>query len=83
MSGAISKFVGSMQHIEGVLANHWIFFPPDFDLQLENNTQIDGILDRYSQTGGFEWTNKPSEIPSNGGSAKPHVRPLCECKAVD
>ena len=56
------------------MANHWIFFPPDLSLQLENNTKIDGILTQYSGK-GFAWTNTPSKIASNGGTAKPEVRP--------
>ena len=51
------------------------FLSPDFSLELENNTQIDGQLGNYSGS-GFTWTYTPETIPSNGGSAKPHVRPL-------
>ena len=48
MSGAIGKFVGSMQHIEGVLANHWIFSPqiltPNLKITLKLMESSIGIL---------------------------------------
>lgn len=47
---------------------------PDFDLQLEDNTAVDGVIQQYSCGSGVVWKAQPSVIPSNGGSSKPHVR---------
>ena len=50
------------------------FCIPDFDLQLEDNTAVDGVIQQYSCGSGVVWKAQPSVIPSNGGSSKPHVR---------
>ena len=51
---------------------------PDFDLQLEDNTAVDGVIQQYSGC-GVVWKAEPTVIPSNGGSSKPHVRPQKFC----
>ena len=73
-SSMIIETVHAWLIIMQVLILILFFCIPDFDLQLEDNTAVDGVIQQYSCGSGVVWKAQPSVIPSNGGSSKPHVR---------
>ena len=81
-SSMIIETVHAWLIIMQVLILIFFFCIPDFDLQLEDNTAVDGVIQQYSCGSGIVWKAQPSVIPSNGGSSKAHVRLQEYCMAL-